>query len=98
MNERTYHRQLVERIEELFPNCVVLRNDPIRTPGIPDILILYGNTWAMLEIKAADDSSRQPNQDYYVELFDNMSFASFINPDNEEEVLNALQSTFGSPR
>lgn len=98
MNERTYHRQLVERIEELFPNCVVLRNDPIRIPGIPDILILYGDKWAMLEIKAANDSSRRPNQDWYIEFLNDMSFASFINPDNEEEVLNALQSTFGSPR
>lgn len=98
MNERTYHKQLVERIEELFPNCVVLRNDPIRIPGIPDILILYGDKWAMLEIKAANDSSRRPNQDWYIEFLNDMSFASFINPDNEEEVLNALQSTFGSPR
>jgi hypothetical protein len=69
-----------------------MKNDPSEMQGIPDILILYNNTWAMLEVKMAHDSDRRPNQEHYVRTFNNMSFAAFINPDNEEDVLNDLQS------
>lgn len=95
MNETQYETKLKRKIRDRFPGCHILKNDSRRTQGLPDILILFNNTWAMLEIKMAENSVKQPNQDYYIETFHNMSFAAFINPDNEEEVLNALQSAFG---
>lgn len=98
MNERLYQRGLVKRIEEMFPGCIVMKNDPGEIQGIPDMLILYGNRWAMLEVKAAKNSPRRMNQFHYINMFNEMSFAAFINPDNEEEVLDALQSTFGPTR
>ena len=96
MLESAYRRDLIHRISIMFPECAILKNDPSYMQGVPDIIILYKNTWAMLEVKTGKHSAHQPNQDYYVEFFNDMSFASFINPDNEEEVLNALQSTFRS--
>jgi hypothetical protein len=94
MRESLYQRNLIKKIQRLFPGCYILKNDPSELQGIPDILILFENTWAMLETKRALNSSKQPNQDYYVDMFNEMSFASFINPDNEEAVLDALQSAF----
>lgn len=96
MNETAYRRGLITRIKTRFPGCVIMKNDPTEMQGVPDILILYRNTWAMLEIKKSPSAARQANQDHYVAEFNNMSFASFINPDNEEDVLNDLQSTFTS--
>jgi len=50
----------------------------------------------MLEVKASETSPEQPNQGYYVEKMNRMSFAAFIFPENEEEVLTALQAAFCS--
>ena len=97
MNETQYERELKNRIKERW-DCVVMKNDAARTPGYPDLLILFEGKWAMLEVKMDDDSVKQPNQDYYVAKFDHMSFASFINPGNEEEVLDLLQSALGLER
>ena len=94
MNETTYQRELIGRIEKRFPDCFIMPNNPGFIQGLPDILILYENMWAMLEVKMEDSSPQQPNQEYYVAKFDKMSFAAFINPHNEEEILNALQSAF----
>ncbi len=96
MLERTYQKKLLDKIRTRFKGCVILKNDPTFMQGIPDILILFKNTWAMLEVKMAESSSKQSNQAYYVRMFGKMSFASFINPANEEEVLDALQSAFES--
>ncbi len=95
MKETTYQLRLINRIQRRFTNCVVLKNDPRYVQGVPDIIILYGNTWAMLEVKMDAQANVQPNQAYYIDLFDSMSFASFINPKIEEDVLNDLQRAFG---
>jgi hypothetical protein len=96
MKEAQYQAKLVRKIRGLLPDCIILKNDSGYMPGVPDILILFNDRWAMLEIKIAMDVHKQPNQDYYVELLNEMSFASFINPQIEEDVLNALQLALGA--
>lgn len=94
MLERDYQRRLITELKHRFPGCVVLKNDTSYLQGFPDLLVLWHDLWAALEVKAEWDSPEQPNQKYYVDLLDTMSFAAFICPENEEEVLNALQHTF----
>lgn len=98
MNEGAYKTKLLKKIREKLPGCVILKNDASYMQGIPDIIILFKNMWAMLEVKTGESATKQPNQDYFVKMFNRLSFASFINPDNEEEVLDALQSAFSSAR
>jgi hypothetical protein len=94
-SEAAYQTSLIKKLEKLFPGCYIRKNDPAETQGVPDILILFGNRWAQLEVKLSKTSPIQPNQPYYVDLFNEMSFASFIYPENESEVLNDLQKVFG---
>lgn len=98
MREVAYQNRLIKKLQVMFPGCFILKNDPSENQGIPDILILFGDQWAMLEVKISERFSIQPNQCYYIDMFDRMSFAAFIYPQNEEEVLHALQSTLGVSR
>ena len=98
MKEKEYQHKIINRLCDIFPGCLVLKNDPTYIQGIPDLLILFKNKWAMLEVKCYSDSVIQPNQEYYIEMLNDLSFASFIFPDNEEDVLDALQSAFGVAR
>ena len=82
----------------MFPGCEVLKTDAQYRQGFPDLLILWNEYWATLEVKTSSSSSIRPNQDHYVERLNDMSFAAYIYPENEEEVLNALQQAFKSPR
>lgn len=96
MRESAYQLKLIERIQALLPGCCVIRNDPKDIQGIPDLLILQGPFWAMLEVKTGACATIQPNQEYYIEWFNRMSFGAFIYPENEEDVLHALQQALGT--
>lgn len=91
MKERDYQAKLISKIERILPGSIVYKMDANYRQGTPDLLILNGSHWAALECKVSKDSAHQPNQDYYVELMNEMSFASFIYPENESEVLRELQ-------
>lgn len=92
MNEGNFQSNLKKRLKILFPGCVILKQETRQ--GIPDLLILHNNKWASLECKRGENEHHQPNQDYYVEMMNNMSFSRFIFPENEEEVLNELSLFF----
>lgn len=91
MAENKFQESLVKEIEELLPGSIVLKNDPNYIQGIPDLTILYKNKWAALEVKDSRNAKKRPNQPYYVDLLDEMSFSRFIYPENKEEVLDELQ-------
>jgi len=97
MRESQFQAKLKNELEELFPGCIVLKNDANYLQGFPDLTILYNNNWAVLECKKSLHEPYQPNQDYYLELLDHMSFASMICPENKEAVLYELQQAF-TPR
>jgi len=75
----------------MFPDGEVLKNDAGYRQGILDLTILNGPFWAMLEVKASEDAPMRPNQEYYIQKLSAMSFAAVIHPENEKEVLAALQ-------
>lgn len=98
MRENKYQAYIIKKLYSMFPGCEVLKNDSSYRQGIPDIIILFGDKWATLEVKASAMSPEQPNQRYYVEQMNEMSFSAFIYPENEEEVLNELQHAFRNRR
>ena len=90
--ESGFQDRLIAELKEMFPGCMVFKMDQIQ--GIPDLLILYGKRWASLENKKSATAKRQPNQEYYVDLMNKMSFSRFICPENKEEGLDELRKAF----
>ena len=96
MLENKFKTNLIKEIEKRLPGSYVFHLDPTERQGVPDLLILYKNKWAALEGKKNKNASHRPNQDYYVKTMNEMSYASFIYPENKEDVLNEIQQAFES--
>lgn len=92
--ERDFQPELKKELERRFPGCFLYKLDPNQVQGIPDTLFLWRSFWAVLETKRWEKASRQPNQPYYVEKFDDMSFSAFVDPDNMYEVLDEMEQSF----
>lgn len=98
MLESKFQADLIKKIKNRFEGCEIFKTDPTYKQGSPDLLILYKDKWAALECKKSKSASHRPNQDYYVDKFNGMSYAAFVYPENEEEVLNDIQRSFETRR
>ena len=94
MLENKFQSKLIKEIKNRFPGCIVMKNDSSYIQGIPDLIILFKERWAALEVKKSNDANHRPNQDYYVDKMNEMSYASFISPENKEEVLDGMERSF----
>ena len=96
--ERAFQSRLIRRIKRDLPGCIVLKNDPSRKQGFPDLTVLYKKKWAVLECKRSENEHKQPNQKHYVEKLNRMGYSSFIFPENKDDVLKDLDKAFGRRR
>lgn len=94
--ERDFQASLIRELKDLFDGCVVIKTDPNYIQGFPDLLVLYKDMWASLEVKQSARARYRPNQRYYLELLGGMSYAATIFPENREEILDELQQAFGT--
>ena len=92
--ESKFQKDLMDEIKKEFPGCLVMKNDSAYIQGIPDWTILYKDKWAVLEAKREANANKQPNQDYYVEKLNDMSYSRFVYPENKDEVINELHKIF----
>ena len=90
MRESKFQAKLIKDIKERLPDCIVLKNDPTYLQGIPDLTVFNNDKWATLEVKKSANATHQPNQDYYVEMMDRMSFSRFVYPENRDAVFSDL--------
>lgn len=94
MLESVFKKRLINRILSEFPGAIVLKADANYIQGITDNFVLYGDRWVAFEAKRSKVAPHQPNQDYYVDLLNGMSYASFVYPENEEKFIYEIQRSF----
>ena len=94
MKENAFQSGLIKEIKKTFPGCVVMKNDSSYIQGIPDLTVFYKNKWCVLEVKKSANAHRQPNQEYYIGMMNDMSFGRFIYPENKDEVIKELKEFF----
>lgn len=92
--ENRFQHEVIQELKERFPGCVVMKNVTGMKDGFPDLTVYIGERWAMLECKRERGAKKRPNQKYWVDKMNRMSFARFIFPENREEVMNELQQAF----
>lgn len=94
MKESAFQAQVISAIRAMFDGCFILKNDANYIQGFPDLLILYDDWWAALEVKRSGDAPLQPNQRWYIDKLMHMSYAAVICPENMEDVLYELQHAY----
>ena len=87
MLESSFQSKLIKDLQKRLPGCVVIKNDASYIQGFPDLTVFYKDKWAVLECKKSAKAKKQPNQEYYVDTLNRMSYSSFIYPE--------LQQAFG---
>ena len=92
--ESQFQKSLMDEIKATYPGCVIIKNDSGYIQGFPDWTIFYNDKWAVLEAKKDKGAKKQPNQPYYVDKLDKMSFSRFVYPENKDEVLKELRLHF----
>ena len=92
--ESKFQKELMDEIRKRYPGCVIMKNDSGYIQGFPDWTVFYKNKWAVLEVKKEKNAKKQPNQPYYVDKLNDMSFSRFVYPENKEEVLEELDKIF----
>jgi len=100
--ESSFQTKLINRIQEAFPKAIVIKPDSEFLDSFPDRVILCGQSWAAIEMKRSKTAHQRANQAYYVTVLNEMSYASFAYPQNEEEVFDGVarhfEATKGCPR
>lgn len=94
--ESKIQAELIKDLEVLLPGCIILKGNSEYRQGIPDLIVLFEDRWAALEVKRSATSPARPNQPYYVAMMDQMGFAAFVFPENREHILDSLQNYFGA--
>lgn len=92
--ESGFQDALIRDIKKRLPGSMIFKME--QRQGIPDLLVLYRGRWAALECKKSARAKKQPNQEYYVNLMDDMSFSRFIYPENKEEVLREMEQALST--
>lgn len=93
MLERDYQKKLIKKLKLMFPGCIVLKNDANYMQGFPDLILLVDDRWFALEVKTSANARQQPNQSWYVDRLSEMSYAAFVYPENEEDILDEIQQS-----
>jgi hypothetical protein len=95
--ESVFQGELIKELRSIFPKAFVLKQDPNYMQGIPDLVIMWGTRWAMLECKESASAPYRPNQEVYLERALEQSWSATIYPENKDDVVEQLHHFMTRP-
>ncbi len=96
MLESEFKNQVKNRIRDRFPNLDLdyIDTNSYNFRSMTDLVVLGPVVWAALEFKRSEDAPHRPNQDYHIKRLRKKGYATFVYPENLEEVLDDLEILF----
>lgn len=91
MLESKFQAETIKMIRKMLPGCIIMKTNPNYLQGIPDTLVLFGPRWALIEFKRSENEPFQPNQEWYIEHLNAMSYSTMMCPENRKMKLDELQ-------
>lgn len=100
MLETDYQNKILKpAIHERFPGCFVFKQDESQCQGIPDLIVLYGNQYAIIECKRSAKAKYRPNQEFYLDMFTKWNVLAMTSyPENFEWTLEMLEGYFNADK
>lgn len=92
--ESKFKKDTIRRISRKFSKLDLDFIDTSMYRSVPDTFIIAPYVWAALEFKRSEDAPQRPNQNHHIERLNRKGYASFVFPENVEEVLNDLEVLF----
>lgn len=93
--ETDFKNNLYNEIRDRFPGTEVVINDSGYIQGFPDATVYFPNgRYFLLEGKRTCNSSRRPNQEYYVNQSPLCNHADFVYPENKDDILKELERRY----
>ena len=96
--ESKFQKDFIDEAKERNPGLSAWKKDASYIKAIQDWTLIYEDKWAVLEMKKERGAHKQPNQEYYVNKLDKMSFSRFVFPENRDEVFEDLDRFFKRKR
>lgn len=94
MLESEFKRKFKQELVARFPDLEIFEPNPTHRRSSPDMMIFDVMGWAALEFKRSEDAPYRPNQYYNISRLTEKGYATFVYPENKEEVLHDLEGLF----
>ena len=78
VKESDFQANTIKKLKVMFPGAIITKLDASYILGIPEVLILWGQRWAVFEFKKYVHATKRQNPDSYVDRMNTMSFARVI--------------------
>lgn len=89
--EKDFQSKFLAKLRKLGCKCYKQQMNATTRAGTPDVIVLLGPVWIMLEFKKAKNSPKRPGQQKNIDWANEVSFGWFVYPENADEVYEQIK-------
>lgn len=89
--EKDFQAKFLTKLRKLGCKCYKQQMNATTRAGTPDVIVLLGPVWIMLEFKKAKNSPKRPGQQRNIDWANEVSFGWFVDPSCADEVYEQIK-------